>query len=237
MRPRIIRIAPYTALDANAISLSQTLSGGKARPLGEDLTITGTLATAGVATLDIPRQVTITPAGDETGRIFVVEGTNRKDNYQVEAIVGGNAAATQTVMAFKTVSRVSVDADTAGAVEVGIGTKVNSNWLPLDYYALPFEVALALQVSLATSPDFTVELTLSDILRRKGNLLLDVDVRDDFDLIYPPHIPSDHDTLANVTSNATGNLDFPVRAIRLLSNTVFTAGTVSLEVIQASGRR
>jgi len=190
-----------------------------------------------VATLDIPRQVVITPASDETGRLFVVEGTNRKDNYQVEAIKGGNAAATETVQAFKTITDVRVDGDTAGAVEVGTGTKVRSNWFVLDYMALPFEVALALQVSLATSPDFTVELTLSDITRRQGNLADPVDIRDDFDLIYPPFIASDHDTLANVTTDATGNIDFPVRALRLLSNTAFTVDTVSLEVIQASGRR
>lgn len=234
MRPRIIRISPYNALDANAISVSQQPAGG-----GSDqaLTITGVTASGGVATLDIPRQVVFLPAGNETGRIFVVEGTNRKDNYQVEAVVGGNAARTTTVQAFKTVTNVRVDGNTAGAVEVGIDTKVNSNWLPLDYMALPFEVALALQVSLATTPDCTVELTLSDITRRKGNLLNDVDVRNDFDLIYPPFIVSDHDTLANATSNATGNLDFPVRAIRLMSNTVFTVADVSLEVIQASGRR
>ena len=234
MRPRIIRISPYDAADPNAITTAETLSGGGA---DQSFAITGVKASGGVATLDIPRQVVITPAGDDSGRIFVVEGTNRKDNYQVEAIVGGNATATQTVQAFKTITKVRSDGNTASTVEVGTGTKVNSNWLPLDYYALPFEVALALQVSLATSPDFTVELTLSNILRRKGNLDADVDVRDDFDLIYPPFIVSDHDTLANVTSNATGNIDFPVRAVRLLSNTVFTVGTVSLEVIQASGRR
>ena len=235
MRPRIIRISLYDVADPNAITTAEQLSGGGA---DQSFAITGVKASGGVATLDIPRQVVITPARNDSGRIFVVEGTNRKDNYQVEAVVGGNATATSTVQAFKTITKVRSDGDTASTVEVGTGTAVSSNWYMLDYLALPNEVALALVgPTAASTPDFTVEMTLSDITRRQGNLAAPVDVRDDFDLIYPPFNPLSHDTLVNATVDATGNIDFPVRAIRLLSNTVFTVATVSLEVIQASGRR
>ena len=232
MRPRIIRIAPYEAADDNAISLSQTPAAGG----DQSLTITGVKASGGVATLDIPRQVVIESAADDSGRLFFVDGTNRKGNHQVEALVGGNATTVETVQAFKTITDVRVDGDTAGAVKVGTGTKVRSNWLNLDYLEPHFQVSLALQVSLATTPKFTVELTLSDITRRQGNLADPVDVRNDFDLIYPPFISVDHDTLVDVIVNATGNIDFPIRALRLQSVQVFTVGTVSLEVMQASSR-
>lgn len=233
MRPRIIRIAPYAAADANAVSVSQTPAAGGV----QNLTITGVLASGGVATLDVPRQVVITPVGDESARLFYVEGTGNKGNFLAEAIVGGNAAATETVQAFKTVTRVSIDADTDnGAVEVGTGTIVFSNWFPLDYLSPQFKVSLALQCSLCTTPKFTVETTLSNILRRRGSGATEVDVLNDFDLIYPPFILHDHDTLVDQTADATGNLAFPVRAIRLKSVQVFTVAEAQLEVIQASSR-
>ena len=233
MRPRTIRISPYAAADPNAISTSQTPAAGGV----QNLTITGVLASGGVATLDIPRQVVITPVGDESARLFYVEGTDSKGNFMAEAIVGGNAVATETVQAFKTVTKVSIDADTDnGAVEVGTGTIVFSNWFPLDYLNPEFRVSLALQCSLCTTPKFTVETTSSNILTREGSGTSRVDVQNDFDLIFPPFTKFDHDTLVDVIVDSTGNINFPVMAVRLKSVQVFTVAEAQLEVIQASSR-
>jgi hypothetical protein len=232
MRPRTIRISPYAVADPNGISISQTPAAGGV----QNLTITGVLASGGVATLDIPRQVVIDSNGNDSARLFYIEGTGAKGNFMAEAVVGGNATSVETVQAFKTVTRVSVDGNTASTVVVGTGTIVYSNWFPLDYLSPQFKVSLALQCSLCTTPKFTVETTSSDILRRRGSGTSRVDVQNDFDLIYPPFTKFDHDTLVDKIADATGNLNFPVMAVRLKSVQVFTAAQAQLEVIQASSR-
>jgi hypothetical protein len=228
MRPKIIRISPYAATDPNGVSLSQTPAAGGI----QELTITGALAAGGVATMDVPRQVLLTFAGDESSRKFIVTGANGKGNHMAEAIAG-TATTAQTVQAFTTVTSIQIDADSAGAIQAGTASVVSSNWLPLDYLMGDFQIAMGFDVGAAAStPDFTVELTLSNILRQQGNLADKPRILSEFDRIFPPHTVFSHSTMVNMAADTTGNLDFPVRAIRLKSNGVFITGGVSLEVIQ-----
>jgi len=229
MRPRVLTISPYAAADTDAIAVSQTPAAGGI----QELTLT-----ADPVTLDFRRQVVITTAADETARRFIVEGTDEKGNFRQEAVVGVDTGTVSTVQAFTTVTSIRVDDDTTGAIEVGTATIVSSNWLPLDYLVTDFQVSLGISVGGATA-DLTVELTLSNILDRRGN-----DPKptvghwfgSEFDLVFPEINIFDHDTLVNVAANTTGNLAFPVRAIRLKSNAVLTGDDVALEVIQASHR-
>jgi hypothetical protein len=232
MRPRVLTISPYAATDPNAVSLSQTPAAGGRQALNID----GFFVVQGVATMDFRRQVVITSAGDDTGRVFLVKGTDEKGNERVEAVVGANAGVASTVQAFTTVTSIEVDDDTAGAIEVGTLSIISSNWLPLDYLRTDFQVALGIAVGGATA-DLTVELTLSNILARRGNdpqPQVGSWLGSDFDLLFPTINIHDHDTMVNVTADVTGNLAFPVRAIRLKSNAVLTGDDVSLEVVQSS---
>jgi hypothetical protein len=237
MRPRVLSIAPYVVGDNDAVALVQTPAAGGV----QELTINGTLATGGVATMDIPRQVTLTFNDDDRARVFVVTGTDSKGNQRVEAVQGVDTSTTSTVMPFATVTSIKVDDDTVGNVQAGTGTVVSTGWLPLDYMVADFDVALGITVPLGFTADLTVELTLSNILDRRGNAPTagtSQHVRDEFGLFFPEINVFDHDSMVNIVADTTGNLAFPVRAVRLKSNATLT-GTgraVDLEVVQASPR-
>lgn len=237
MRPRVLSISPYIAADADVVAASQTPAAGGIQAL--------TLISSPV-TLDIPRQIAITPVGDETARTFSIRGTDSKGNSIIEAVAGANATVTSTVRSFATVDQVLVDDDTAGAVEVGTaGTAVSTNWLPLDYLQKDFQVALGLNIPTGTTtPDFTVELTLSNLLDYQGDNpvpvrgqhVAGIGGQGQFSRSLAFINPVDHDTLANQTAAAgviSGNIAFPVRAVRLLSNTLFAVNDVSLEIVQS----
>ncbi len=234
MRPNVISLSPYATSDVDAISVSSTPAAGGV----QELAIDGAFAAGGVATMDFRRQVFFTFAADESAQTFVVTGTDLKGNTIVEAVAGALATAI-TERAFTTVTSVRIDGNSAGAIEVGTGPTiiVTTSWFPLDYLQ-DFKVALALNIPAGTlTPDFTLELTLSNLLARRGNdpqPTVGSWVGSEFGLIAPEAIPVDHSTLANITATGvtSGNLDFPVRALRLKSNTLFTVNPVTLEIVQ-----
>lgn len=229
MRPRVLTISPYAAADVDFVAVAQTPAAGGI----QELTLT-----ADPVVMDFRRQVVIASAANDSGRVFLVTGTDEKGNQKVEAVAGPNTGSVSTVQAFTTVTSVKVDDDTLGAITVGTGTVVSSNWLPLDYLVTDFQVALGLSVGGATA-DLTVELTLSNILDRRGNTPQPTVAHwfgSEFDLAFPEITVFDHDSLVNIAADATGNIAFPVRAIRLKSNAVLTVDDVQLEVIQASHR-
>ena len=187
--------------------------------------------------MDTPRQVVFTFAADETGKSFLVTGTSRKGSQVVEAVAGTAASAT-TVQAFATVTEILIDQDSAGAIEVGTATVVRTSWYPIDYIRNPVNVGLALTVGAAVA-DLTVELTLTNLLSRRGNdpqPTVGSHLGSKFKLIYPVVNAIDHDSLVNVTADQSGNVAFPVTAMRLISNAALTTASVFLEVLQAGHR-
>lgn len=97
--------------------------------------IDGVQATGGVATLDVPRNVTLTVATTNQSAItFTVYGTDEYGATMIEAITGPNANTVQGKKAFKTVTRVAASAAIAtNGVSVGFG----------DILGLPVFVSLA----------------------------------------------------------------------------------------------
>lgn len=104
--------APDTA-DADGIATSQSPSGAG------DLTLDGTYASSGTATLDVPRAVSITSDADDSGNTFTVTGTDQYGYDLSEEITGPNTTTTQGAKAFKTVTNVAIDGAAAGNVEAG----------------------------------------------------------------------------------------------------------------------
>lgn len=151
------------AADPNGISLSQTPAAGP----NEALTITGALATASVATLGYNRKVTIDAAGDESGRTFTVTGTDENGTAQTEAITGPNATSVAGTKDFLTVTGVSVDANTAGAVTVGAGLATDSiqavitmpGTLLQNHFTLDYDVVFRFGCTVVTSS--TADVTVS----------------------------------------------------------------------------
>lgn len=238
MRPQILTIAAYTAAATNNIALAQTPAAGGQ----QNLVINGALATGGVATLDQPRQVSITFAGADAARRIVVIGTGRKGNDKMETVQGANAGAVQTIRAFKTVRQIIIDANSAGAITVGTTTIVDTDWYPVDYMVSAFAMSLMLSgVSTTVGGLFSVQWT-NNRLGWGGSAEFDstkASWASIFDRFFPSIKVANHDTLVNIAPAAadpiSSNIVVPVTAIRLRSINVFTGGPVQLSFAQTLG--
>lgn len=113
----IYEITP-AALSSNAISTTQAVAAAG------NLTITGALATAGVATMDVPRCVTITSAsGTDVTQTATFTGTDTYGIATVETVSLSGLSTVSGLKAFKTVSKVAMSAATTGNVTAGSGDK------------------------------------------------------------------------------------------------------------------
>lgn len=102
---------------SNGIAASQAVAGAG------NLTLNGSLATAGVATLDIPRSITITSSSaTDVTQVATFTGTGLYGSPVVEAVTlnGGTALGAK---AFKTVTRVALSGSTTGNITAGSGDK------------------------------------------------------------------------------------------------------------------
>ncbi|CAB4145591.1 hypothetical protein UFOVP1204_12 [uncultured Caudovirales phage] len=152
MRPVRVSVGPLATAGTTKVCTSQTpLAAG-------NLTINGTAASGGVATLDTYRRVLLTFAADESARTFVVYGTGR-DGTQYETVAGA-ASSAYTALDYLTVTRISIDAASAGAITVGTNGIASSAWVPLDVNGPP---QLSLQVDLSGTINATVQQTLNDV--------------------------------------------------------------------------
>ena len=153
MRPKSITMT-FSAPDRNGVSVAQTTTGAA------NLTITGNLASGGVATFSQPRHVSIYSGGDESDVTFTVYGTDRYGASISEAITGPNTTTVYGSKNFKTVTRVAAGAAVGNNVEVGDGNEAESQWVPCEsHYPAP-----NIDVSVASTGDlsYEVEGTLDD---------------------------------------------------------------------------
>lgn len=142
--------------DDDGISLSQTpLTAG-------NLTITGALASGGVATLDVPRRVLITSAADDSAVTFTVYGTGANGATQSESLVGsaGAPGSVYTLKDYKTVTRIAVASATAGAVKVGTNGVGSSVPVIMDTMVNPASYGAAVVVS--GTVNYSVEVSYDD---------------------------------------------------------------------------
>jgi hypothetical protein len=107
--------ADTTAADADGVCQSQTPAAGGQ----QNLTINGALSSGGVATFASARLITIASAANDSARTFTVTGTDVNGVAQTERIAGPATTVTGTLY-FRTVTQVTVDANTAGAITVGM---------------------------------------------------------------------------------------------------------------------
>ena len=172
-RPVVQTLAPQTAPSANGICLSQTpVAGGP-------LTLNGALVTGGVATLDagtnVAHLVTITTAANDSARTFTVVGTGPDPGNpgnviaKTQTVKGANVG-TVSVGAFVTVTSISVDAATAGAITAGSGNAVAPT-VPWDLNVrTKFEVS-ATGVTASAAPNWELDVTFDDVYNTAENLI------------------------------------------------------------------
>lgn len=108
--------ADTTAADVDGVCQSQTPASGGV----QNLAINGAQSSGGVASFTAARLVTVTCAGNDAARTFTVTGTDVNGTAQTEAISGVDAGAATGALYFRTITSVSVDDNTDGAVEVGM---------------------------------------------------------------------------------------------------------------------
>jgi hypothetical protein len=198
-RPKKYSITAPTAASANGISTSQKPAGGGS----QNLTITGSLATAGVATMGTARRVRITSDADDSARTFVLTGTDRNGSAITETITGPNATTVDSLKDFKTVTIVNVDSNTAGNITVGTSGNFSSQWFPVDRISTwDLGVSGFLKAGTAT---WSIEHTLDD-----PNPPMKVDSSQD---IYLK--PFQHPSLVNKTTSADGSYSVPITAVRV----------------------
>jgi len=154
MQPISVTVGPLDAADDNGIAQSQTTAGAA------NLTLNGALVSGGVATLDSPRQVIITSAGNDTGITFTVYGTTFGGQSVSETVTGASGAAVATNTDFATVTRIAASgATSASGVIAGTNAKAGSRWVRLDSWAFP---QTAIQVNATGTVNWTLQVTMDD---------------------------------------------------------------------------
>lgn len=155
----VYSIVPAT-MATNNISTAQAVGAAG------NLTITGTLASGGVATLDVPRNVRITSSGADTTQTATVYGTDVYGISMTETIAFGGAATVSGLKAFKTVTRVAISALLAGNASVGTG----------DVFGLPYVsasrnyVLTAYNGAFVTTGTFVAAVTTSPATATTGDI-------------------------------------------------------------------
>lgn len=73
------------------------------------------------STLDVPRNLIFTSAGNDSGRTFVITGKDEYGATVVENVTGANAGVAAGKKAFSKITSISIDAASAGTVSIGFG--------------------------------------------------------------------------------------------------------------------
>jgi len=122
-----IYIEPYAlrnhAILYNAAASADNNIAASQSPAAAALTINGSLASGGVATLLEARNVIITSGGNDSGITFAVVGTDIFGSALTETITGANTGVATGAKAFKTITSVTPSGAAAGTVKVGTGVK------------------------------------------------------------------------------------------------------------------
>lgn len=151
MRSVIVSCGPYATPSATNIRTASSVATGT-------VTLNGSLVSNGVATLDQPRRVLFTSAGNDSGITFTVYGTDWNNMPVNEVVTGANATTTYTVYDFKTVTSVVASGASAGTVSIGTNGIASSRPVFLDLYA---DSSTYIQTDTGGSSAITYSIQLS----------------------------------------------------------------------------
>lgn len=153
MMPIRVTVGPLATASANNIALSQTPSAAGA------ITLNGSTVVAGVAILDMPRNILLTVSASETTKTFTITGTNWAGDKISEVLTGVASGTATSVLDYKTVTSIVVSAATAGAITFGTTTTAGSQWARLDGWG---NYAVAIQCTISGTINYTLQQTLDD---------------------------------------------------------------------------
>jgi len=203
-------------VDSDGIAASQTPAGGGL----QNLLLNGALILNGFANLNHGHIIEISSTADDSGRTFTIIGTDFARLPISEVITPGpNTGSVESAKYFKTVTQITIDDNSAGAITVGVNGKSASQIIPLDHFNAPFNVSLV--ITKTGTNTFTVQHTF-DQLRNIENL---------DDIVF---FPNDDPALVDSAVNVAGNYAFHVSGCRLIIPT-YTDGEIDFNVTQTGG--
>lgn len=215
MRPVVVSVGPLASAAANNIATSQTPTPGTA------LTLNGSLASGGVATLDAPRRVLLTFGNEASARTVLLSGTNWSGNPISEtlAVASGGASTVASVLDYKTVtSMVPAGGGFTAAVTVGTNGVAASPWVKLDDYGF---APTSLQATVSGTVNYTVQQTLDDPNSPTNPV----------EPSAVTWVAYNDSSMAAATATAQGNYAFAPSFCRVLLNS--GTGSVTLTVLQS----
>ena len=214
--PSVVLLQVSAAV-ANGICLAQTPGAAG------NLTINGSLATAGVATLTstncAARRVAVVSsnAGDTTQTVTIT-GTNQSGAPISNAVTLNGTTSVQTALDFATITQVATSAATTGALTVGTNTVASSPWIMDDFTHPGWRLRAAVSIA-SGSVNYTVEHTYCDP-NKTGTSLVASPFQFSLEAAcYVPPLPWPDLILTNQTVNGETNFnDGPIMAHRLTIN-------------------
>jgi len=122
-----------------------------------------TIYGAPVMTMDTPRRIQITSAGNDSSNTFTVVGTDWFSNPLTESLAGGNGAAVYTASDFRTVTQIYPTSATASTITVGTNGVASSAWVRFDEYStFPTAIQATVTTAMGTNQTYTIQQTLQD---------------------------------------------------------------------------
>ena len=200
-KPKYFTITPVD--DADGIATSQTPAAGGVQSL--------TLTDSPVV-YDTPHKVIITAVGDESGRTIAVIGNDISGQPVIEEITGPDATTAETVNYFTSISDVTVDDDTAGALAVGTSGLCSSPWYPVNRRSGDFGIAFSCELAGSAAMTYGVLQTFDDL--------------QDNDALITSF---DHASVASETTSQHGDFSNPPRGIRC-EVSAFTSGVLQFNI-------
>jgi len=149
MRPIVITVGPLASASATGIAVNQTVTGAANMVL-----------TASPVTLDTPRHVLITNAGNDSGITFTITGTTYGGAVISETVTGTSGSSVSTVSDFATVTSIKTSGSTSvSGASAGTNSVAGSSWVRFDDWAPGLA---SLQATISGTVNYTVQTTNDD---------------------------------------------------------------------------
>lgn len=205
MRPKLFSFSPVGA----------SLTGFASNVTGASWTISTTATTDGLAHLVTVRNDSVT---DHSGKTIVLVGTDANNIAQTETITAPGTSATVTsTKYFKTLTSATPSA-TIGAdtFDIGWSGVAITQTYPVDWPKVTGG-GISVAVVVTGTINWDLQHTLDEVFDSSATINW-----------------FDHASLAGETASGDGNYAFPIRAVRMLINSVTTGATVSMNVLQGN---
>lgn len=202
----------YPAVDRNGICLAQQSNGSP-------LVINGVLASpvqiwqpsATVTLVGIQRVLTIYSAADLSSIDFTFVGYDLRGTAITEVLAGPDTTpdTVSTTAEFHVITSITPNAAVGSDVEIGTGEAGATNWFVTDYFASPFNVGYAVDVT--GTVDVDLKYTMDNVQNTTTPVAADID--------------------DNITTDVAGNFTTPCQAIQA-DVQAGTTGSFVLTIIQ-----